>query len=144
MDWCKGEGAGLDGGGLSVWESGGGEREGGIGGLDGGGAVPEPWGEAESVGVCGAGDPVGGGGILAGGDEGGVVAWGVGSGCGGTIQRAGASDSALACHGLVDGAWGNLFGPLALTLGGNGEEASDDGFLTLGKIYQLRLGGGSW
>jgi len=72
VDWCKGEGAGLDGGGLSVWESGGGEREGGIGGLDGGGAVPEPWGEAEPVGVCGAGDPVGGGGILAGGTK---VAW---------------------------------------------------------------------
>ena len=46
----------------------------------------------------------------------------------------------LACHGLVDQAYGNLFGALALTPASGGEEA-DDGLLTTGEIYRLNLKG---
>ena len=52
---------------------------------------------------------------------------------------AGAS-SHLACHGLADQAHGNFYGALALTPGQSGE-LSDDGYLTLGEIYQLPLTG---
>jgi CHAT domain-containing protein/Tfp pilus assembly protein PilF len=45
----------------------------------------------------------------------------------------------LACHGLVDQAYGNLFGALALTPGPNAANQSDDGFLTLAEIYRLHL-----
>ena len=48
----------------------------------------------------------------------------------------------LACHGLTDQAHGNLFGALALTPGANpDEETHDDGFLSLGEIYDLKLRG---
>jgi len=47
----------------------------------------------------------------------------------------------FACHGLVDGAWGNLFGALALTPGPNPQDPANDGFLTLGEIYELPLQG---
>ncbi len=48
----------------------------------------------------------------------------------------------LACHGLTDQAHGNLFGALALTPGTNpDEEPRDDGFLSLGEIYELNLRG---
>jgi CHAT domain-containing protein/tetratricopeptide (TPR) repeat protein len=46
----------------------------------------------------------------------------------------------LACHGLVDQSYGNLFGSLALTPGKNsGTNPADDGFLTLAEIYELDL-----
>ncbi|MFN0196598.1 MAG: tetratricopeptide repeat protein [Planctomycetaceae bacterium] len=46
----------------------------------------------------------------------------------------------LACHGLVDQRYGNLFGALALTSGEqNPVNPADDGFLTLGEIYELDL-----
>ena len=47
----------------------------------------------------------------------------------------------FACHGLVDQAYGNLFGSLALTPGPKADEPSDDGFLTLAEIYELNLKG---
>jgi CHAT domain-containing protein/tetratricopeptide (TPR) repeat protein len=41
----------------------------------------------------------------------------------------------VACHGLADQAWGNLFGALALTPGPKAAtEPADDGFLTLAEI----------
>jgi CHAT domain-containing protein len=46
----------------------------------------------------------------------------------------------LACHGLVDQSWGNLFGALALTPGARSKtHPTDDGFLTLAEIYELDL-----
>ena len=45
----------------------------------------------------------------------------------------------FATHGLVDQAYGNLFGSLALTPGPKAENAADDGFLTLAEIYELDL-----
>ena len=47
----------------------------------------------------------------------------------------------FACHGLVDQAYGNLFGALALTPGAARDNPADDGFLTLAEIYELDLGG---
>jgi len=47
----------------------------------------------------------------------------------------------FACHGLVDQAWGNLFGALALTPGPGARDAADDGFLTLAEIYEFNLKG---
>jgi CHAT domain-containing protein len=48
----------------------------------------------------------------------------------------------LACHGLADMSYGNLFGCLALTPGPPGVvNPNDDGFLTLAEIYQLDLRG---
>jgi CHAT domain-containing protein len=47
----------------------------------------------------------------------------------------------LACHGLVDQAYGNLFGALALTPGPDITNPADDGFLTLGEVYTLNLQG---
>lgn len=48
----------------------------------------------------------------------------------------------LACHGLVDQGYGNLFGALALTPGPKGAaDPSDDGYLTLQEIYSLNLHG---
>jgi CHAT domain-containing protein len=47
----------------------------------------------------------------------------------------------LACHGLVDQAYGNLFGALALTPGPDITNPADDGFLTLGEVYTLNLHG---
>jgi CHAT domain-containing protein len=45
----------------------------------------------------------------------------------------------LACHGLTDPDFGNLFGSLALTPGMNSSDPRDDGFLTLAEIYDLNL-----
>jgi len=45
----------------------------------------------------------------------------------------------LACHGLVDQRYGNLFGALVLTPGQGGPK--DDGWLTLAEAYELDLGG---
>jgi CHAT domain-containing protein len=46
----------------------------------------------------------------------------------------------LACHGLVDQAYGNFFGALALTPGPQAAtNPADDGFLTLAEVYQLNL-----
>jgi CHAT domain-containing protein len=45
----------------------------------------------------------------------------------------------LACHGLVDESYGNLFGALALTSGPDPDNAGNDGFLTLAEIYELDL-----
>lgn len=45
----------------------------------------------------------------------------------------------LACHGLVDESYGNLFGALALTPGKDATNPADDGFLTLAEIYDLDL-----
>lgn len=45
----------------------------------------------------------------------------------------------LACHGLADQSYGNLFGALALTAGAAGQP--EDGFLTLKEIYALNLKG---
>jgi tetratricopeptide (TPR) repeat protein len=45
----------------------------------------------------------------------------------------------LACHGLVDGAHGNLFGALALTPGPDANDPADDGFLTVAEVYGLDL-----
>ncbi|MBC7817249.1 MAG: CHAT domain-containing protein, partial [Planctomycetaceae bacterium] len=48
----------------------------------------------------------------------------------------------LACHGFADQKWGNLFGALALTPGETSSpDPADDGFLTLGEIYELDLRG---
>jgi tetratricopeptide (TPR) repeat protein len=48
----------------------------------------------------------------------------------------------LACHGLVDQSYGNLFGALALTPGSSAEKRpDDDGFLTLAEVYELKLAG---
>jgi CHAT domain-containing protein len=47
----------------------------------------------------------------------------------------------FACHGLVDQAYGNLFGALALTPGGSPNDPADDGFLTLAEVYELNLKG---
>lgn len=47
----------------------------------------------------------------------------------------------FACHGLVDQAYGNLFGALALTPGRDPAKFADDGFLTLAEIYGLNLKG---
>ena len=46
----------------------------------------------------------------------------------------------LACHGVTDQRHGNFYGALALTPG-PGLDLEDDGFLTLGEIYALPLGG---
>ncbi len=46
----------------------------------------------------------------------------------------------LACHGLVDRRYGNLFGALALTPA-NPNNPNDDGFLTLAEVYELDLSG---
>jgi CHAT domain-containing protein len=45
----------------------------------------------------------------------------------------------LACHGLVDEAYGNLFGALALTPGLDPNDPADDGFLTVAEVYGLDL-----
>ncbi|MCA9019007.1 MAG: tetratricopeptide repeat protein, partial [Planctomycetaceae bacterium] len=45
----------------------------------------------------------------------------------------------LACHGLTDHSFGNVFGALAVTPGNQSDR--DDGFLTLGEIYELNLSG---
>jgi CHAT domain-containing protein len=45
----------------------------------------------------------------------------------------------LACHGLVDEAYGNLFGALALTPGPDANDPADDGFLTVAEVYGLDL-----
>ena len=46
----------------------------------------------------------------------------------------------VACHGLVDQSYGNLFGALALTPGKDAAtNVADDGFLTLSEIYELDL-----
>lgn len=48
----------------------------------------------------------------------------------------------LACHGLADGRYGNLFGALAVTPGADASSTTaDDGMLTLAEIYQLDLSG---
>jgi CHAT domain-containing protein len=47
----------------------------------------------------------------------------------------------FAAHGVVDQRWGNLYGCLALTPGQQSRGPEDDGFLTLGDICGLRLGG---
>ena len=48
----------------------------------------------------------------------------------------------LACHGLTDQSFGNLFGALALTPGPQGDaDPANDGFLTLAEIYELNLQG---
>ena len=47
----------------------------------------------------------------------------------------------FATHGLVDQAYGNLFGSLALTPGPKPDNPADDGFLTLAEIYELDLKG---
>jgi len=47
----------------------------------------------------------------------------------------------LACHGLADQAYGNLFGALALTPGRSPGDPADDGFLTLAEIYALDVRG---
>ncbi len=48
----------------------------------------------------------------------------------------------VACHGLVDQRWGNLFGWLALTPGPDEPvDPADDGFLTLAETYELDLAG---
>ncbi|MDR3636244.1 MAG: CHAT domain-containing protein [Isosphaeraceae bacterium] len=46
----------------------------------------------------------------------------------------------FACHGLVDQAYGNAFGALALTPGPNGDPA-DDGYLNLRELYGVDLHG---
>ena len=48
--------------------------------------------------------------------------------------------TALACHGLTDQSYGNLFGALAFTPVREGH-GTDDGFLTLAEIYGLNLEG---
>lgn len=46
----------------------------------------------------------------------------------------------LACHGLVDHDFGNLFGALSLSPGANStRDPADDGFLTLGEMHDLNL-----
>ncbi|MDR3638062.1 MAG: CHAT domain-containing protein [Isosphaeraceae bacterium] len=46
----------------------------------------------------------------------------------------------LACHGLTDQSYGNLFGALALTPGPRGTaDRADDGLLTLPEVYSLDL-----
>ena len=45
----------------------------------------------------------------------------------------------LACHGLVDQAYGNFFGALALAPGRQVDDLVDDGFLILAEIYRLNL-----
>ncbi len=47
----------------------------------------------------------------------------------------------FATHGLVDQAYGNLFGSLALTPGPQPNKPADDGFLTLAETYELNLRG---
>jgi CHAT domain-containing protein len=47
----------------------------------------------------------------------------------------------LACHGLADQAYGNLFGALAFTPGPNRADPADDGFLILAETYRLNLAG---
>jgi len=47
----------------------------------------------------------------------------------------------FACHGLVDELYGNYFGALALTPPKQQSDASDDGFLLLDEICQLKLDG---
>jgi CHAT domain-containing protein len=47
----------------------------------------------------------------------------------------------LACHGLADQSYGNLFGALALVPGKDPNNPADDGFLTLAEIYELDLKG---
>lgn len=44
----------------------------------------------------------------------------------------------FACHGMLDNKFGNLFGALALTPG-NDDDPENDGFLTLGEMYELNL-----
>jgi CHAT domain-containing protein len=46
----------------------------------------------------------------------------------------------LACHGLADQSWGNIFGALALTPGPRADkDPGDDGFLTMAEIHALDL-----
>ena len=45
----------------------------------------------------------------------------------------------LACHGLVEQEFGNLFGALAVTPATNFSDPADDGFLTLAETYDLDL-----
>ena len=46
----------------------------------------------------------------------------------------------LACHGLTDNSYGNMFGALALTPGNSRTvDANNDGYLTLAEIYGLNL-----
>jgi CHAT domain-containing protein len=47
----------------------------------------------------------------------------------------------LACHGLADQSYGNLFGALALTPGPDAANPADDGFLTLAEVYELAMKG---
>lgn len=47
----------------------------------------------------------------------------------------------LACHGMVDQSYGNLFGALAFARGSRDGDLADDGFLTLADIYRLDLQG---
>ena len=44
----------------------------------------------------------------------------------------------LACHGLADDSYGNMFGSLALTVG-DPNDPNDDGFLTLAEMFGLDL-----
>jgi len=62
----------------------------------------------------------------------------------GNLRRSVARRSVLhlACHGLADDHYGNLFGALALAPGpGPRPQPADDGFLTLAEIYELDLSG---
>lgn len=47
----------------------------------------------------------------------------------------------FACHGLVDPTAANLLGSLALTSSAVGNDPSNDGYLQLGEIYELKLDG---
>ncbi len=47
----------------------------------------------------------------------------------------------LACHGLVDQRFENVFGSLALTPGPAANDPADDGFLTLREVYDVDLRG---
>src|SRR4029077_9782799 len=46
----------------------------------------------------------------------------------------------LACHGMADQSHGNFFGSLAVAPGRKGDP-SDDGFLSMAEIYDLKLDG---
>ncbi len=55
-------------------------------------------------------------------------------------QVAGTTCVHLACHGLADDAYGNLFGALVLTPGPTADaDPADDGFLTLGELHSLDM-----
>jgi len=47
----------------------------------------------------------------------------------------------FATHAVVDEAYGNLFGALALTPGSKPDNAADDGLLTLAEVVELELAG---